>query len=237
MRRAALVLSVFASTASAETRSPEAIVGHALSSRSALAAAFAEDVQLGAVPFLDDACAKRFSPGRVRPADRRALAACVLALAPTLPVNGFVPSFDEHVTTLAHHDALLAFEVRGGRIASIGAVATDANDAALPTFVDIAPFEGSRALRAAAIKRDHVIVAIKLCTDVAGKVTSRRIVHASGLQAFDDQIAAQLAKFQQFGPLNVRDTPVAACVVVVSGIGHDDRFDAPPPPPPPSAAP
>jgi hypothetical protein len=235
MRGTVLAVAVFASTAIADPRSPESVVGHALSSQSAFAAALAEDVQLGAVPFSDDACAHRFSPGRVSPADRGALAACVLALSPTLPVNGFVPSFDDRVTTVARHDALVAFEVRSGQIASIGAVAIDASDAALPTFVDIAPFEGSRAVRAAAIKRDHVIVAIKLCTDVAGNVTSRRLVHASGLQAFDDQIAAQLAKFQQYGPLKVRDTPVAACVVVVSGIGHDDRFDAPPPPP--SAAP
>lgn len=177
-----------------------------LASREAVLAALAPTVTVGAVAWRDPACGELGAT--VTGAARGKLADCVAALHLTrakLQLPG--------TAAIGTSGAVVAIALRAGKLVGLGPVAPGKD--ALPTVLrwwvnrDFAPSDRTKqALRG----RAELIV--KLCHDDSGAVTSRRILHGSGVAAFDAEALAYFAGLDHVEPYQPGGVPAAACSVL-----------------------
>lgn len=239
MKLLAFALVAATATATAVRAAPG---GHALdgllASRAALLAGLADPVAVGLILWSDPACAARFgAPTKVTGGDRGELATCLTDLHLTrAKLDTGSP-----VAAIGRAGAVIAFELRGGKIAALDAAAPDRRDARFPTVLrwwingELTPSERTRAAIARTPSRTAAAI-FKICHDDQGAVTSRRIVRTSGIAAFDDEALAYFKTIDQMDPI-LRDapsgepTPVAACSIFAFRYPEllaGDRLDAPP---------
>jgi hypothetical protein len=234
-----LALALVASVASVARAAPK---GHALedllASRATLLAALGDPVAVGSILWSDPACAARFgAPTKVTGADRGELATCLadLHLARARLDTG------SPVAAIGRGGAVIAFDLRGGKIAALAAAAPDRRDAGFPTVLrwwinrELTPSEATRAAIARTPSRTADAI-FKICHDDHGAVTSRRIVRTSGIAAFDDEALAYFKTIDQMDPVqraapSGEATPVAACSIFsfrYPELLAGDRIEPPP---------
>jgi len=246
MKLFAIVLSLglVAPAASVAHAAPK---GHALedllASRATLLAALGDPVAVGSILWSDPACAARFgAPTKLTGSDRGELATCLARLHLTrAKLDTGSP-----VAAIGQAGAVIAFELRGARIAALGAAAPDRRDARFPTVLrwwingELTPTERTRAAIARTPSRSADAI-FKICHDDQGAVASRRIVRGSGIAAFDAEALAYFQTIDQMEPVqrsaaSGEPTPVAACSIFsfrYPELLAGDRPEAPPAKPAP----
>jgi hypothetical protein len=219
-----LALTLVAATATLARAAPG---GHAalalddlLASRAALLAGLADPVTVGSILWSDPTCTARFgAPTKVTGSDRGELATCLA----NLHLTRAKLDTGSPVAAIGRAGAVIAFELRGGKITGLDAAAPDRRDPRFPTVLrwwinaELTPSERTRAAIARTPGR-AATATFKICHDDQGAVTSRRIVHPSGITGFDDEALAYFQTIDQMEPV-LRDaasatpTPVAACSI------------------------
>jgi hypothetical protein len=183
-------------------------------------AALAGSVTLGPIAWGDPACTTRFAAAAaveitVTGVERDALASCVASLhlaRARFPVGS-------PVAAIGTTGAVVAVTLRAGKITALDAVAGVAREPRLPTVLrlwvnrDFVPSEKARQAIARTAKR-RAEATFKICHDDAGAVTSRRIVHASAVAAFDAESLAYFATVDQLEPYQPGGVPAPACSIL-----------------------
>ena len=240
MRRLSLAILLASSTAAAD---PVKDVDDALA-KSTLAKLFAKEVGVKGIAFATEPCQKAFGHAmKVSGADLGQLAECV-----QIGFHVWGNQLHANKVALASYDnAVLEVELSGASIVAIGSYGADAKDADLPTFatpISKPEFVPSAATKAAIDKTTsrRARALIKLCHDAAGKVTSKRLVDASGVAGFDDEalksydqktlVAAMLAG-KAIAACQLGEVTYAAPKDLVQPIKIEKIESATPPPSPP----
>jgi TonB family protein len=78
---------------------------------------------------------------------------------------------------------------------------------------DLTPSDPARAAIARTPAR-HATATLKVCHDAEGRITSRRIVHPSGVAAFDAEVLAYFRSLDQLEPYQPGGQPAAACSIL-----------------------
>jgi len=211
------VLAILAGAASVAAASPQDRLDEILASQASLLAALGDRVAVGSILWDDPACTTRFAaPTTVTGDDRGALAACLASLHLTrAKLDTGSP-----VAAIGRAGAVIAFELRKGKIAALGAAAPDRRDGRFPTVLrwwinrELTPSEHTRALIARTPHRTADAI-FKICHDDHGVVTSRRIVRGSGIAGFNDEALAYFKTIDEMEPVQRGEpgatAPVAAC--------------------------
>ena len=214
-----LVIAIVASSAPATHAAPRDHLEDILASQATLLAALSDSVTVGLILWDDLACTKRFgAPATVTGQGRSELATCLAGLHLTRAK----PDTGSPVTAIGSTGAVVAFELRNGKIAALGAAAPDRRDSPFPTVLrwwindELTPSEPTRAA-IARTPRKTVDAIFKICHDEQGTITSRRIVRPSGLAAFDDEALAYFKTIDQVEPV-VRGAPGATAPVAACSI-------------------
>ena len=242
----------------------------ALAARSAakIEAVLADPVRVGPLLFHDAACKTKFATAvTVTGADRHAAAECLASY--DVSRNGRMP-----LVWYDHRSgSVFAVTASNHKVTAIGPVDPRDREAALPTFapqfaVIAQPFKASDKLRATLDKLPHPMttrVDVKSCR--AGKAPiASRVVHGSGIAAFDAEAAAYVAHLEIDASVFTFDGQPVTNACLVWSLGHaptvkdlvqpvhvekqqpgdDDEgveggveggMPPPPPPPPPPAPP
>jgi len=235
------ILAGAASVATVAAAAPKDHLDEILASRASLLAALGDPVAVGLILWDDPACTARFgAPATITGADRGELATCLanLHLARAKLDTGSA------VAAIGRAGAVVAFELRRGKIAGLGAAAPDRRDARFPTVLrwwinrDLTPSERTRALIARTPHKTADAI-FKICHDDHGVVTSRRIVRGSGIAGFDDEALAYFKTIDEMEPVQRGEpgatAPVAACSLFAFRYPEllaGDRIDGPPATPP-----
>jgi hypothetical protein len=215
-----LALAIMVTAASVAQAAPRGRpLEEMLASRASLLAALADPVAVGLILWNDPSCAARFgAPTTVRGADRDALASCLADLHLTRAKL----DTGSAVSAIGAAGAVIAFELRQGKITALDAAAPDHRDSRFPTVLrwwinrELTPSARTRAAIARTPKQTADAI-FKICQDAQGAVTSRRIVRGSGIAAFDDEALAYFQTMDQLEPVQ-RGTPdarvpAAACSI------------------------
>jgi len=260
-RMISMAALITAATAGSARADDSAQVQAALSARSASAIdpLLGDSVRVGPVLFLDATCRKRFATAvTVTGDDRKQVATCFAALKVD-PHRDLPFTFSDHSS-----GAIFTVTMAQHKLVAIGPVDPSGKDAALPTLEAFGPaasysFTPSRDLRAAIDKlpTKSTHATIKSCTD-----GTSRIVHSSGIAAYDKEVGAFLIHMKiPADAFNFEQQAIApACIVWPFGwSAHRDLVqpvkiekvppgengeteggvegDLPPPPPPPPPPP
>lgn len=233
-----LATAIVAWSAPATHAAPRDHLEDFLASRATLLAALGDPVTVGLILWDDPGCTKRFgAPAAVTGQGRGELATCLAGLHLTrAKLDTGSP-----VTAIGSAGAVVAFELRDGKIAALGAAAPDRRDSPFPTVLrwwingELTPSERTRAAIARTPRKTADAI-FKICHDEQGTVTSRRIVRPSGLVAFDDEALAYFKTIDQMEPV-VRGAPGATAPVAVCSMFAfrypellaGDRAGGPPP--------
>ncbi|MBC7974765.1 MAG: hypothetical protein H7138_07235, partial [Myxococcales bacterium] len=116
--------------------------------------------------------------------------------------------------------SVVAVTLRGGKLTALGPVAFARNEPRLPTVLrlwvnrDFVPTERTRQTITRTPTR-RAATTLKICHDDEGRVSSRRVVHASGLAAFDAETLTHFATIDQLEPYQPRGIPAPACSILV----------------------
>lgn len=224
MKLAIAILMAAAATAGADAaklaKPPGDPLDRMLASTEAVRAALAPSVTVGPIAWSDPACSTRFGAAAavsitVTGDERDALAGCIAGLHLTrakLDVGS--PS-----AAIGTSGAVVALGLHHGKLAALDAVAVGAKDPRLPTVLrlwvnrDFAPSEATRAQIARA-PRQRAEATFKICHDDQGTITSRRIIRASAVAAFDREARAYFATIDQLAPYQPGGQPQPACSIL-----------------------
>ncbi len=212
-----LAITIVAGTASAARAAPRNHLDEILASRASLLAALGDPVAVGSILWDDPACTTRFgTPTTVTGDDRGELATCLANLHLTRArLDTGSPA-----AAIGRAGAVVAFELKNGKIAATGAAAPDRRDSRFPTVLrwwinrELTPSDHTRALIARTPHKTADAI-FKICHDDHGVVTSRRIVRGSGIAGFDDEALAYFRTIDEMEPVQRGEpgatAPVAAC--------------------------
>jgi hypothetical protein len=248
MKLLAIAILAGAASARAAGAAPKDHLDEILASRASLLAALGDPVAVGLILWDDPACTARFgAPVTVTGNDRGELATCLA----NLHLTRARLDTGSAVAAIGRAGAVVAFELRRGKIAALGAAAPDRRDARFPTVLrwwinrDLTPSEHTRALIARTPHKTADAI-FKICHDDHGVVASRRIVRGSGITGFDDEALAYFKTIDEMEPVQRGEpgatAPVAACSLFAFRYPEllaGDRVDGPAPPatPTPPATP
>jgi hypothetical protein len=189
-----------------------------LASTEAVRAALAPEITVGPVAWADPACITWFGASAsitVTGAARDDLARCIAGLHLTrakLDVGS--PS-----AAIGASGAVVAIGLRHGKLAALDAVAVSAKEPRSPTVLrlwvnrDFVPGAATRAAIARTPKH-RAEATFKICHDDQGAITSRRIIRASTVAAFDVEALAYFATVDQLAPYQPGGRPAPACSIL-----------------------
>ncbi len=217
-------------------RVPADLLRANLADPKASVALFADTVAVGAVLFDDASCAKQFGhAATVKGADRATLLMCLKGLG----LEAGVADVGSPIALVGDNGGVIAFTLKGDKIAGLGAVAASSADARLPTMLAITPpYDPSEATRAAiALTESKAVHAtVKVCLGKDGAVASRRLVTSSAAPVYDQELLALFAtRAPMFWPAVAPGTEV--CAIVQMQYPNARRPPTPPPPPTSSSPP
>lgn len=232
-----LAIAILAGAAATASAAPKDHLDEILASRASLLAALGDPVAVGLILWDDPACTARFgAPTTVTGTDRGELATCLA----NLQLTRARLDTGSAVAAIGRAGAVVAFELRKGKIAAMGAAAPDRRDARFPTVLrwwinrELTPSEHTRALIARTPHKTADAI-FKICHDDHGVVTSRRIVRGSGIAGFDDEALAYFKTIDEMEPVQRGEpgatAPVAACSLFAFRYPEllaGDRVDGPP---------
>jgi hypothetical protein len=222
------IVAVLAAPARADKK-PAVVLEQALAGRTAGLELLADTVRVGAVLWADPACERRFGhPSTVTGGDRAALLQCLLdADLVGIRWDSGAP------IALGSHDGttLVSVELIDRKIAALGAIATNADDAAMPTVLDR---DVSFLFAGEAPTPLHAVA--KACQTKTGALATTRIVRSSGVPAFDAGLIASAKSHRRANRIAVGTPPLAVCWIVPAdeppGGGPDQLSDEEPGTPP-----
>lgn len=234
-----LAIAILAGAASAASAAPKDHLDEILASQASLLAALGDPVAVGSILWDDPACTTLFgTPTTVTGADRGELATCLA----NLHLTRAKLDTGSPVAAIGQAGAVVAFELRKGKITAMDAAAPDRRDARFPTVLrwwinrELTPSERTRALIARTPHKTADAI-FKICHDEQGVVRSRRIVRTSGIAGFDDEALAYFKTIDEMEPVRRGEpgatTPVAACSLFAFRYPQllaGDRVDDPAPP-------
>jgi len=237
-----LAITIVAGTASAAGAAPKNHLDEILASRASLLAALGDPVAVGSILWDDPACTTRFgTPTKVTGDDRGELATCLA----NLHLTRARLDTGSAIAAIGRAGAVVAFELRKGKIAALDAPAPDRRDSRFPTVLrwwinrELTPSDHTRALIARTPHKTADAI-FKICHDEHGVVTSRRIVRGSGIAGFDDEALAYFKSIDEMEPVQRGEPgatePVAACSLFAFRYPEllaGDRVDGPPTSPAP----
>jgi hypothetical protein len=215
-----LAIAITAALASSAHAAPKDPLDRMLASSEAVRAALAASVTVGPIAWSDPGCRTRFAAAAavaitVTGDERDDLASCIADLHLTRAKLD-VGSPGAAIGTTG---AVVALTLRGGKLSALDAVAPSAQEPRAPTVLrlwvnrDFVPGEATRALIARAPKK-RAEATFKICHDEQGAITSRRIIRASALPAFDREALAYFASVDQLEPYQPGGKPAPACSIL-----------------------
>lgn len=180
--------------------------------------------------FTDAACTTFNAPQKVKGAERNKLVECLVKAGKIMltPERGNGTIWVDQPDASKKVYTLFELEWKGGKLRSIQSAASTAAERPLRTikrFTKV-PFTVSKATQAAAEKLPERVVGNlrepdkivenwhKVCFDVTGKLTSRRLLVKSDLAAFNAESIAALAALSSVPPLVIDGKPQPACEIV-----------------------
>lgn len=195
-------------------------VDRMLASSDAVRTALAPSVTVGPIAWSDAACVTRFAAAAavaitVTGDERDVLAGCIAGLhLSRAKLDVGTPG-----AAIGTTGAVVALGLRRGKLATIDAVAVIDQEPRLPTVLrlwvnrDFTPSERTRAAISRAPKQ-RAEATFKICHDDQGVITSRRIIRASAVAAFDREALAYFATVDQLPPYQPGGQPAPACSIL-----------------------
>jgi hypothetical protein len=185
-----------------------ASAGDGLTDPAVIAVELADHVTYSGLWFANADCETRFgTPGTLAAADRGAFASCIAQLA--LESRG--TSTTDYFASAHGESVLVTLGFDGTKLASFAPLEAAGSDAALPV---IAPWFAQPALDVAKDARAKAVrdAEAKVCFDVAGKATSRRIYQSSGVTLIDAALIDYLGQVSYQPPV-FGGKALAACTI------------------------
>ena len=220
MKLAIAILAAAATRVAADPRPPGDPLDRMLASADAVRAALASSVTVGPIAWRDPACVTRFAAAAavsitVTGDERDALAGCIA----DLHLRRAKLDVGSPGAAIGTSGAVVALGLRHGKLAALDAVAVTAKDPRSPTVLRLwvnRDFEPSAATRAqiARAPRPRAEATFKICHDDQGTITSRRIIRASTIAAFDREALAYFQAIDQLPPYQPNGQPAPACSIL-----------------------
>jgi len=220
VKLAIAILAAVTARAAAAPRPSSDPIDRMLASSDAVRAALAPSVTVGPIAWSTEACVTRFAAAAavsitVTGDERDVLAGCIADLhLSRAKLDVGTPG-----AAIGTTGAVVALGLRRGKLASLDAVAMNDKEPRYPTVLrlwvnrDFTPSAATRAAIARAPKQ-RAEATFKICHDDQGTITSRRIIRASAVAAFDREALAYFATVDQLPPYQPGGQPAPACSIL-----------------------
>lgn len=208
MRSIVVVASILvARMASAEPLPPEfqqALDDHHFSE------VLAPEVKIHGFLFAKPECARFTKPQKLAAKDRDAFDACIDGAQPRFLDNRMAVVIDADARGYA---VWLEVKIKDGKIVELVGADATGKEADLPTVYEggYSDFEPTKPVQDEIGRDKQIFVEMRLCTDAAGNVTSRRLVSKSGNAKLDAEVEAHFKTIKKRPQILLAKVGTRAC--------------------------